>query len=90
MSLMPSCKDITEHASDYLDRDLTLLQRAGFRLHLFMCVHCRQYVEQLKLTITTLGKIGKTPEASPPSVDPQQVQDIVSQLHRHSGNKPPA
>lgn len=89
MSLMPSCKEITERSSDYLDHKLSLWQRLRFRLHTFICVNCKQYVQNLKLTIATLGVIGKTPEASPPAVDPQQVQNIVSQLQEHPGNKPP-
>lgn len=79
MSLMPSCKDITKHSSDYLDRQLPWWERIGYWLHLMMCVHCRRYLEQFKLTIRTLGKIQ---EASPPDVSKQQVQDIVEQLQK--------
>lgn len=82
MSLMPSCKDITEHASDYLEHHLSLRQRLGYRLHLFMCVNCRRYLDQLQLTIRT---IGKTPQASPPPVAPQQVQEIVERLRQQAG-----
>lgn len=89
MSLIPSCKDITEHSSDYLDKNLTLWERTGFRMHLFMCVHCKQYVENLKLTIATLGTLGKHPEDAPREVDPQQVQNIVSHLRQHAGQQPP-
>lgn len=81
MNIMPSCKDITKHASDYVDHHLQWWQRPGYWLHLVMCVHCRRYIDQLKLTIRTLGQI---PEATPPEVDEQQVQAIVAQLQKPS------
>lgn len=84
MSLMPSCKDITEHSSDYLDRNMSLMQRMAFRAHLFMCVNCQRYVSQLKLTISTLGKMDK---AEPQPVDDQQVQAIIKKLKQKSENK---
>ena len=79
MSLMPSCKDITKHSSDYLDRQLPLRKRASYWLHLMMCVNCRRYLEQLQLTIMTLGR---TKEATPPDVSEQQVQDIVKKMQK--------
>ena len=84
MSLMPSCKDITEHSSDYLDKHQTFFQRLAFKLHLFICVNCRRYVSQLKLTIAT---IGKTKGAIPEPVDEQQTRDIVAILRQEVGKK---
>jgi hypothetical protein len=52
---MLSCKDITENANAYLEKDLPLSKRLSVRMHLFMCVHCRRYVDQLRITIQTLG-----------------------------------
>ena len=81
---MPSCKDITKHSSDYLDKNQTLFQRLGFKMHLFMCVNCKRYVSQLKLTIAT---IGKTENANPQPVDEQHVHDIVENLKQDAANK---
>jgi hypothetical protein len=75
--MMPSCKEITEKSGDYIDRKLPLWKRPGYWLHFAMCVHCRRYVDQLKLTIKT---IGKTPEATPPNVSNKQVQEIVEKM----------
>jgi hypothetical protein len=52
---MLSCKDITEHANAYLEKDLPLSKRLSVRMHLFICVNCRRYVDQLRITIQTLG-----------------------------------
>lgn len=84
MSLIPSCKDVTEHASDYLEKNLSFRQRLGYKVHLFICVSCRRYLTQLKLTIATLGKM---PDASPQPVSDKQAQDIVSHLHQHMEKK---
>lgn len=54
---MLSCKEVTEKADDYLENDLSLGSRIGFKLHLFMCVNCRRYISQIQLTINTLRKM---------------------------------
>jgi hypothetical protein len=86
MSLMPSCKDITEHASDYLDRNLPWWKRTGYRMHLLMCTHCQRYLSQLQLTIDTLGK---SADAQPPIVDDDQVRRMVQQMQHHAASPPP-
>jgi len=77
MKLLPSCKDITEESSNYLDHHLPLWRRIGFQIHLLMCVHCKRYVDQLKLTIATLGRI---PAAEPPTVADSEVDNIAKHL----------
>lgn len=84
MKIMPSCKDITDHSSDYLDRNLSFMERLGFKIHLFLCVNCKRYVSQLKLTIAT---IGKTQNAVPQPVDEQHVQEIVKNLKQGVGRQ---
>ncbi len=74
---MPSCKDITEHSSDYLEHNLPWWKRPGYWLHLAMCVHCRRYVDQLKLTI---GAISKSPDATPPNISTEEIQAIVEKM----------
>jgi hypothetical protein len=59
---MFSCKDITEHASEYLEKELTFSKRLNMRLHLFMCLNCRRYVKQLQITVQTLGRMRKKEE----------------------------
>jgi anti-sigma factor ChrR (cupin superfamily) len=85
MSLMPSCKHITEHSSDYVDRNLPWWTHINHRLHLMLCQHCRRYLAQMKLTVATLKH---TQEATPPTVDEQHVKDIVAYLQKHA-TKPP-
>ena len=84
MKIMPSCKDVTDHSSDYLDRNLSFMERLSFKMHVFMCVNCKRYVSQLKLTIAT---IGKTQNAIPQPVDEQHVQEIVENLQQNVGSR---
>lgn len=48
---MLSCRDVTENASDYLERELGWWPWLQFRMHLMACRFCWRYVEQLKATI---------------------------------------
>lgn len=45
---MPSCREVTERASDLVDGSLPPLQRLRLRLHLMICDGCRTYIEQLR------------------------------------------
>ena len=46
---MLHCDKVTKHVSDSMDRDLSLWQRLGVRMHLLMCKHCAQFAKQLQL-----------------------------------------
>jgi len=74
---MLSCKDITEKANSYLDKELPFYTRMQVKLHLMMCVHCQRYVHQLRATINVLGKLKKDTPVSEHVVD-----DIVTSLHQ--------
>ena len=52
---MLNCREITEHASDFLDGTLPWPVRLQVRLHLMMCRFCREYVRQLSLVVRSLG-----------------------------------
>jgi len=78
MKMMPSCREITERASDYLDQNLSPWQRAAFRMHLLMCVYCRRHVKHLDLTVATLGKITAEDDARE-NDDIQQIVELIKQ-----------
>lgn len=61
---MLTCREVTELANDYLDRELPLLARAQVRLHLLMCSHCRRYVDQLASAVNLLKAL---PHEAPPT-----------------------
>jgi len=48
--MLPSCREIAEQASDNIDEPLTGIRRLKMMLHLFICVNCRRYKEQIFLS----------------------------------------
>ncbi len=56
-----TCRDVTEHATDYMEGALTVRMRSAVRLHLFLCRMCRAYLEQLRRTAGLLRGHGLAP-----------------------------
>ncbi|MDH5357928.1 MAG: hypothetical protein OEW63_04815 [Gammaproteobacteria bacterium] len=52
---MFQCKDVAEEASNYIDGELPLGKRIGLLLHLVVCSCCRNYLQQLRSTISTIA-----------------------------------
>ncbi|WP_455206692.1 zf-HC2 domain-containing protein [Kaarinaea lacus] len=78
---MLSCKDVTEKASSYIDKELPFFTRMQVKLHVFVCVNCQRYINQLQITIRTLGRMKKDVPVSEHVVD-----DIVSNLKQVNQN----
>jgi anti-sigma factor RsiW len=55
--LPPTCQELAEFLSDYLEGVLTPAQRASFDLHIAGCRDCTLYVEQMRVTIAATGRI---------------------------------
>lgn len=45
---LPTCKDVTQLASEAQEHGLSFRQRWGLRLHLWVCRSCRRFVRQLR------------------------------------------
>jgi anti-sigma factor RsiW len=54
-----TCKEMVELVTDYLEGALPLDMRRRFDQHLTACDPCITYVEQMRQTIATLGKISE-------------------------------
>ncbi|MDX1491568.1 MAG: anti-sigma factor [Pseudohongiellaceae bacterium] len=48
---MLSCRDLSHHAGDYVEKQLTFKQRLGYGLHLLLCGHCRQFLRHFRSTL---------------------------------------
>lgn len=59
-----SCKEMVELVTDYLEDALPADMRNRFERHLTACDPCVVYVEQMRQTIASLGKL---PEESIPT-----------------------
>jgi len=51
---MPTCRDMSELSTDYLEHALGWRARLGVRLHLAICGMCRAYYDQVAKTMRLL------------------------------------
>jgi anti-sigma factor RsiW len=54
-----------ELVTDYLEGVLSVGERGRFEAHLGACSVCPRYVEQLRLTIRVLGRLGEDDVSEP-------------------------
>ena len=55
-----SCQEVVEVITDYLEGNLSPENVAIFEAHLGLCDGCRWYLDQMRITIATVGHIGDT------------------------------
>jgi anti-sigma factor RsiW len=53
----PTCQELAELLTDYLEGLLAPSERASFDRHIAGCRDCTLYVEQMRLTIAASGRI---------------------------------
>lgn len=51
------CDELVELVTDYLEDRLPATERARFEAHLAICSGCRSYLEQMRQTIRSLGRL---------------------------------
>jgi predicted anti-sigma-YlaC factor YlaD len=54
---MPTCRDMTELSTSYLERSLGWRKRMAMRWHLALCSACRAYYDQLAKTLRLLRRL---------------------------------
>ena len=54
---MLSCKELVANSSDYIDEQMGLRKRLSIRMHLAMCVNCRRFINQMRLSQTLLRRL---------------------------------
>ena len=64
---MLTCRDVTEHATDFMEGALPVRTHLAMRWHLFLCRMCRAYLDQLRLTVGLLR--GRALEGPPAEVE---------------------
>ncbi len=52
-----SCQELVELVTDYLEDALPAHERSLFEQHINFCEGCVWYVDQLRMTVDTLGQI---------------------------------
>jgi anti-sigma factor RsiW len=74
---------MSELVTDYLDGTLPASVRLKARLHLFLCVACRHYFDQMRQTVRFLT--GAPRQAPPASVEQQILDSIAAHPHGDEG-----
>jgi anti-sigma factor (TIGR02949 family) len=64
-----SCSEVVELVTDYLELSLPAEEAALFEQHLNFCDGCLRYVDQIRTTVETVGRI--EPEEVPAEVRSQ-------------------
>jgi len=52
-----TCQQVVELVTAYLEDGLSTEDRERFEQHLASCIGCRNYVEQMRRTIETTGRV---------------------------------
>jgi predicted anti-sigma-YlaC factor YlaD len=60
---MPTCRDMSELVTDYMEHAAPLRLRLDMWWHLARCTACRRYFDQVRRTVRLLGKRFPTPPA---------------------------
>jgi anti-sigma factor RsiW len=77
---VPTCRDVSELVTDYLERRLPVTGWLAVRWHLLQCDACRRYIGQMRQTIRLLAE-----SAFPPPRE--DIEDSV--LRAVHGEAPP-
>lgn len=66
-----TCRELVELVNDYLEGALADAERSRFDAHLTSCEGCRNYVEQMRLTIEAGGRLSEE------SLDPDHRDSLL-------------
>jgi anti-sigma factor RsiW len=67
-----TCQQVVELVTDYLEGALSPEDTARFEHHLTLCEGCVFYVDQIRMTVEALGRIGSD------DVPPEIRDDLVA------------
>jgi anti-sigma factor RsiW len=72
MSSGPSCRELVELVTEYLDGALPSADSSRFEQHLLICDGCSAHVDQLRRTRRALGALGEE------NLDPAMRADLLN------------
>jgi anti-sigma factor RsiW len=62
-----TCQGVVELVTDYLEHALDVADTSRFEQHLNCCDGCVTYVEQMRVTVDTVGRVGRVGEEDLPA-----------------------
>ena len=72
MSEQPTCQEVVELVTGYIEGTMPDAQRRAFDEHLEECEGCRNYLEQMRATILLSGRI------EPASLSSEACEELVA------------
>jgi len=78
-----SCKELVELVTDYLEGVLSAEDRRRFEQHIADCSWCGRYLEQMRLTINTVGRIEED------SISPAAKDSLLDAFRDWSAERQP-
>lgn len=72
---MYQCKDVADEVNNYIDGELPLGKRIGLFCHLLVCSCCRNYLQQVRSTISIITV------ARPKESDQTDITELAQRLH---------
>ena len=66
-----TCHELVELVTDYLEDALAPVERARLEAHLDVCPGCREYLAQMRQTISVMGRLPAD------SLDPQMGERLL-------------
>jgi len=70
-----TCKELVELVTDYLEGRLSATEQKRWEQHMSKCDWCKLYLEQMKLTVRTLGELTEE------SIPPHAKEKLLSAFH---------
>ena len=82
---MYQCKDIAEEVNNYIDGHLPLGKRIGLFFHLLYCSCCRNYLQQIRSTISIVT-VSRPKEKDDTDIEllAKQLHDLCNKDHSHN------
>jgi hypothetical protein len=74
--LSPNCKTATRLQSAARDRKLTLCEKSGLRVHLFLCKWCRSYGSQINFLCSAAREDAHDHQSHPQALSPEARERI--------------
>ena len=87
-ALSPNCEEAIRLQSDALDRPLPPLRRIGLRIHLFLCVWCSRYGQQIKFLRTAAHHCDHDhePNQTLPREARERIREQIKRVLETGGN----
>jgi anti-sigma factor RsiW len=77
----PTCREIVELVTDYVESRMPLEKRTRFEQHLAYCGGCQAYVEQIRQIIRAAGAVREE------SLDPKAQEELVKLFRDWKGRE---